>query len=86
MSVPADTFRRGPALSELREAPHGPLLDGRLRDLLAWPDWRRSLAAAAARQARGRYRWEQIAAETEAVYAWVRATAGAGRESDGVRS
>ena len=35
MSVPADTFRRGPALSELREAPHGPLLQGRLRDLLA---------------------------------------------------
>jgi fatty acyl-CoA reductase len=35
VSVPADTFRRGPALSELREAAHGPLLDGRLRDLLA---------------------------------------------------
>ena len=34
MSVPADTFRRGPALSELREPAHGPLLDGRLRDLL----------------------------------------------------
>ncbi|RYG81502.1 hypothetical protein EON77_07660, partial [bacterium] len=35
MSVPADTFHRGPALSELREPVHGPLLDGRLRDLLA---------------------------------------------------
>jgi len=35
VSVPADTFRRGPALSELREPAHGPLLDGRLRDLLA---------------------------------------------------
>ncbi|SDU89099.1 HAD-superfamily subfamily IB hydrolase, TIGR01490 [Microlunatus sagamiharensis] len=34
MSVPADTFHRGPALSELREPVHGPLLDGRLRDLL----------------------------------------------------
>ena len=61
-------------------------LAARLRDLLAWPDWRRSLAAAAARHARGRYRWEQIAAETEAVYGWVRAAASAGRESDGVRS
>ena len=61
-------------------------LAARLRDLLAWPDWRRSLAAAAARQARARYRWEQIAAETEAVYGWVRAAVSAGREPDGVRS
>ena len=47
-------------------------LAGRLRQLLADPDWRRRLGAAGAAYARARYSWDRIAAETEAIYAAVR--------------
>lgn len=46
----------------------------RLRLLLGDADLRRSLGAAAARHADGRYSWDRIAAETEAVYERVIAT------------
>ncbi len=61
-------------------------LAARLRDLQAWPDWRRSLAATGARRARARYRWEQIAAETETVYDRLRAGLRAARVQNGARA
>jgi glycosyltransferase involved in cell wall biosynthesis len=49
----------------------GALAD-RIRYLLADPELRRALGAAAAARASSRYSWARIAAETEAVYSGLR--------------
>jgi glycosyltransferase involved in cell wall biosynthesis len=50
-------------------------LASNLRRLLNDPDLRRSLGRSAAEHAHGRYPWDRVAAETEAVYERVIATA-----------